>query len=208
MATSPRRSSDPGRQPDPWLLTDLITRLRRVLRASIRADYPWETLPMAQVEILQRLADEPNLRVSELAERHRLARNTVSTLIHQMVTSGLVSRHADERDRRAATLNLTALGRTQLAGWQQAHTERLARALTRLAAAERSAIGSAMPALARLVEELESEAAGRQLVSVARSAAPARPLRAQPTNALISANGPLSKISASGRYCPRRCRSR
>ncbi|HEX4791752.1 MAG TPA: hypothetical protein VH372_25020, partial [Actinospica sp.] len=26
-------------------LTDVVTRLRRVLRASIRADYPWESLP-------------------------------------------------------------------------------------------------------------------------------------------------------------------
>jgi hypothetical protein len=34
---------------DAWLLTDVITRLRRVLRSSIRSDYPWETLPMAKL---------------------------------------------------------------------------------------------------------------------------------------------------------------
>jgi len=45
----------PKQTVDAWLLTELVTRLRRVLRASIRTDYPWESLPMAQVELLQRL---------------------------------------------------------------------------------------------------------------------------------------------------------
>jgi hypothetical protein len=34
-------------------LTDVVTRLRRALRSSIRTEYPWESLPMAQVELLQ-----------------------------------------------------------------------------------------------------------------------------------------------------------
>ena len=40
-----------GRVSDASALTHVITRLRRALRRSIRSDYPWESLPMAQVEV-------------------------------------------------------------------------------------------------------------------------------------------------------------
>ncbi|HEU0206478.1 MAG TPA: MarR family transcriptional regulator [Pseudolysinimonas sp.] len=140
-----------------WQLTDVITRLRRVLRSSIRTDYPWETLPMAQVEILQRLSEEPGLRVSELAQRHRLATNTVSTLIQQMVVAGLVTRDPDEEDRRAVVLHLTELGHTNLAGWRHANQQRLTTALERLTRIERQSISTALPALAELASHLEHE---------------------------------------------------
>jgi DNA-binding MarR family transcriptional regulator len=140
---------------DAWLLTDVITRLRRVLRASIRSEYPWESLPMAQVEILQRLRDEPGLRVNDLAVRHRLANNTVSMLVQQLVEAGLVERAADPQDRRAVRLELSDNGERMLTEWLRAHEHRLALALDRLDAADGAAIASALPALARLVDELE-----------------------------------------------------
>jgi DNA-binding MarR family transcriptional regulator len=140
---------------DAWLLTDIVTRLRRVLRASIRSDYPWETLPMAQVEILQRLADEPGLRLRELATRHRLANNTVSTLIQQMVIADLVTRNPDPADRRAVQLFLTATGNELLSSWRQAHERRFESALDKLEPGDRSAVLAALPALSRLVEKME-----------------------------------------------------
>lgn len=145
---------------DAWLLTDLVTRLRRVLRASIRSDFPWETLPMAQVELLQRLAEEPGLRVSELARRHRLATNTVSNLVQQMVVSGLVVRDTDEGDRRAVTVALTDLGANAISAWRSAHEQRLDAALSALTTRERTAIAAALPALTRLVGELEWDESG------------------------------------------------
>lgn len=140
-----------------WLLTDVIIRLRRVLRYSVRRDYPWETLPMAQVEILQRLSEEPGLRVSELAGRHRLATNTVSALIQQMVLADLVTRVTDEEDRRAVVLRLTDLGKANLAGWRQANQERLTTAQQRLTEDQRRSITMALPALAELAGQLEQD---------------------------------------------------
>jgi DNA-binding MarR family transcriptional regulator len=140
---------------DAWVLTDVITRLRRVLRASIRRDYPWEKLPMAQVEILQRLHAEPGLRVNDLAERHRLANNTVSVLVQQLVVAGLVARATDLADRRAVRLELTDSGRSMLADWRQAHERRIDAALARLTLAERTALVAALPSLSRLVDELD-----------------------------------------------------
>ena len=94
-----------------WALADVVNRLRRVLRSSIRSEFPWERLPMAQVEILQRLAEEPGLRVTELAARQKLAINTVSNVIQQMVLAGSVQRREDPRDRRAVIIeHLTDTG--------------------------------------------------------------------------------------------------
>lgn len=141
---------------DVWTLTGVITRLRRVLRSSVRQEFPWESLPMAQVEVLQRLADEPGMGVSELADRQRLATNTVSGLVHQMVSSGLVKRRPRPGDRRAVSLSLTVTGKDILAAWQAANDKRLRQALERLPESYQDAIESAVPALAALASLLET----------------------------------------------------
>ncbi len=110
---------------------------------------------MAQVEILQRLDEEPGLRISELAERHRLAANTVSNLIQIMVVAGLVSRTAASDDRRAVVLRLTDSGKSSLEGWRRAHEQRIEHALNGLDTRDSRAIVTAMPALSRLITQLE-----------------------------------------------------
>lgn len=141
-------------------LTDLVARLRRVLRASIRADYPWESLPMAQVELLQSLAESAPARVGDLAARLRLAPSTVSGLISQMINAGLVERGTDPRDRRVAVVGLSEAGRGQLTEWNAAHQRRIAAALDELRPSERDAIDGALPALARLIEQLAQQRDG------------------------------------------------
>ncbi|MFE2726790.1 MarR family winged helix-turn-helix transcriptional regulator [Kitasatospora sp. NPDC059327] len=136
-------------------LTDVVTRLRRALRSSIRTDYPWESLPMAQVELLQTLAAAP-LRVGELAARQRLAPNTVSGLVGKLLDAGFVDRQADPGDRRTARIALTPAGLRQLDDWQHAHERRIASALGTLTAADREAVMQALPALDRLARALAS----------------------------------------------------
>jgi len=140
---------------DAWELTDVVTRLRRILRSSVRGDVPWESLPMAQVELLQRLDEESDLRVSDLAARHRLAANTVSTLVQQLVTAGLVERRPSVQDRRAVTLSLTPAGKSRLQEWLAAHETRLARALAELALDDQRVVVASIGPLSRLVEQLE-----------------------------------------------------
>ncbi|MDO0930348.1 MarR family winged helix-turn-helix transcriptional regulator [Streptomyces sp. DG2A-72] len=135
-------------------LTEAVTRLRRALRASIRTDYPWETLPMAQVELLQALGEHSPARISDLAARQRLAPSTVSGLIGQMITAGLVVREVDPADRRASVVTLAEAGREQLAAWTAAHERRMDAALGALDEGARVAIAGALPALFQLAEEL------------------------------------------------------
>jgi DNA-binding MarR family transcriptional regulator len=140
---------------DAWEFTDVVTRLRRVLRTGVRGDFPWESLPMAQVEILQRLGDEPDLRVGELAARQRLATNTVSSLVQQLVGAGLVERGSDPADRRVATVRLTEAGRARLGEWLAAHERRVAAALDALDSEDRRTVLAALGPLSRLVDHLE-----------------------------------------------------
>lgn len=153
--------TEPSDVRDAWELTDVITRLRRSLRSSVRSDVPWESLPMAQVELLQRLSDEPGLGVSELAERQRLARNTVSNLVQQMVVAGLLERRGRDDDRRAVTLTVTDQGRAQLSSWQRANEDRVREALEDVGPDERTVIAVALPALHRFADKLEERSGQR-----------------------------------------------
>jgi DNA-binding MarR family transcriptional regulator len=151
----PAARADPvGLDRDVRRLTEVVTRLRRVLRASIRTEYSWEALPMAQVELLQCLAERESTRVGELAGLLRLAPNSVSTLVQQLADAGYLHRERDPADRRAALLRLTPAGGAALAGWQRAHERRLGTALARLGDHDRTAILAALPALSSLVEAL------------------------------------------------------
>lgn len=142
---------------DATVLTDVITQLRRVLRRSIRTDYPWERWTMAQVEVLQTLDESGPIRINELAERLRLAQSTVSTLLGTLTTAKLVLRQSDPADRRASVVELTPDGRRDLSEWLAAHQRRIGSALGRLDAADRAAVLAALPALGRLVDALRSQ---------------------------------------------------
>ncbi|OIK02065.1 MarR family winged helix-turn-helix transcriptional regulator [Streptomyces monashensis] len=149
-----------GREPEARQLTEAVTRLRRALRSSIRTDYPWETLPMAQVELLQVLGEHSPARISDLAARRRLAPSTVSGLIGQMITAGLVTRDVDAADRRASVVALTDAGREKLTAWTTAHERRIDAALAALDDSARAAIKDALPALFQLAEHLGEPADG------------------------------------------------
>ncbi|MBM7368419.1 MarR family winged helix-turn-helix transcriptional regulator [Gordonia hydrophobica] len=141
-----------------WALTAAITQLRRSLRSSVREEFAWESLPMAQVEFLQRLDREPGLRIGDLARKHRMAVNTVSTLVNQMLKAGLVTRETVPEDKRAVMVVLTDEGRERLRAWTQANERRISAALAGLTADQRAAIDAAVPALGALAERLDQPA--------------------------------------------------
>jgi DNA-binding MarR family transcriptional regulator len=148
------RTRSGSAQLEAHLLTDHVTQLRRALRTSIRADIPWESLPMAQVELLHTLEEAAPARISDLAERLHLAHSTVSGLIAQMIDSGLVRRDTDPNDRRAAVVTVTEAGWAQLSEWREAHERRIAAALADLPEPDQQAIITALPALGRLTQLL------------------------------------------------------
>ncbi|MBO0731208.1 MAG: MarR family transcriptional regulator, partial [Acidimicrobiaceae bacterium] len=97
-------------------------------------------------------------RVSDLAERLRLAPSTASGLVAQLLRAGLVGRGVDPDDRRASVVTITRAGRTQLRHWTQAHVARIGDALDALPAAQRQAVIDAVPALGALATALVDQA--------------------------------------------------
>jgi DNA-binding MarR family transcriptional regulator len=110
---------------------------------------------MAQVELMQVLAEHSPARIGDLAVRQRLATSTVSGLIGQMIDSGLVARAVDPADRRASVVTLTDAGHAQLTAWVEAHEQRLDRALASLNTRDRAAVRAALPALLHIAAHLE-----------------------------------------------------
>jgi DNA-binding MarR family transcriptional regulator len=115
---------------------------------------------MAQVELLQVLGEHSPARISDLAARRRLAPSTVSGLIGQMTTAGLVARDVDAADRRASVVTLTDAGREKLAAWTVAHERRIDAALDALDGTSRAAVTNALPALFQLAEHLGEPSGG------------------------------------------------
>lgn len=144
--------------PDHERLAAVVTRLRRALRRGVRPSVPHEALPVAQVEVLQYLAETPGLRASDLTDRMLLAPTTVSTLVGQLLDRTLVERRPDPDDRRVWHLHLTVGGLAELNRWQQSTTGLLRPALTALTTQDRQAIRAALPALERLVGQLDAAA--------------------------------------------------
>ena len=140
------------------MLTEAVTRLRRALRASIRTELPRSrksSCPWPRSNSFQVLAEHPHARVSDLATRQRLATSTVSGLISQMITAGLVVRNTDPDDRRVCVVTLTDAGHAQADRLADAHERRLGSALTALDDTDRATVRAALPALLRLAEQLD-----------------------------------------------------
>jgi len=61
--------------------------------------------------VLVPLFEEDNLRMSELASRARLAKQTMTTMVRVVEQAGLVQRVRDAEDARATRVHLTERGR-------------------------------------------------------------------------------------------------
>ena len=106
-------SRTPG-EPDPSL-ADLVTaaarRLRRVWRAGLA---PWDLSPH-QGRALLVIALRPGLRLSDLADRLRIAPRSATEVVDGLAERGLVTRVPDPSDRRAVLVELTAAGHRTVA---------------------------------------------------------------------------------------------
>lgn len=137
-------------------VADLLGPLQRALRRRVREDSPLEPLPTAQVDLLRAVRMRPGATVGEMAAELRVAPNTASTLVQRLVAAGLLEREPDASDRRAMRLRLTPAAQARIDAWRERRQEVLDRALDGLRPAEREGLRSALPALRRLLAELES----------------------------------------------------
>jgi DNA-binding MarR family transcriptional regulator len=136
-------------------LAAATTRLRRALRRATRRRLPYEPLPHNQIDLLRLAGDRPGVSVAAAAAALSLAPNTVSTLVNELCSAGLLARGADDADRRVARLSPTVAGHARMAAWRDRRAVALAGALGVVAAGDREALRAALPALERLIDALE-----------------------------------------------------
>ncbi|HEY3715409.1 MAG TPA: MarR family transcriptional regulator [Jatrophihabitantaceae bacterium] len=124
--------------------------LRRQARRHAGRPWPVDTVSGAQVDLIRLVRRRPATSVAEAAEVLGLAANTVSTLVSQLVTAGVLERTPDPNDRRVARLALTATAQRRVDRWRDQRAAVLASALGSLSADDRTTLRQAAGILGRL----------------------------------------------------------
>ena len=108
--TRPATPTAPSRNNLGFLLSKAGQRWNEVLAKRFAARGFAEVRP-AYGSILIPLFEEDGLRMSELARRARLSKQTLTTLVPRLERDGLIERRDDPGDRRAALVFLTTRAR-------------------------------------------------------------------------------------------------
>jgi DNA-binding MarR family transcriptional regulator len=91
-----------------------LRRMVRGLRSAAEAIERDLRISAAQLFVLSELAQIPDQSVKDLAAVTMTTHSTVSQVVSQLISKGLVTRSADESDGRRAVLRLTRQGATLL----------------------------------------------------------------------------------------------
>src|SRR5579875_3711768 len=130
-----------------------LARVLRPTEASVAAD-----LTPTRVAVLLNTVRNGPIRLSEVAEQEGLNPTLLSRTVANLAQDGLVTRTADETDRRSAWLDATPAGRELAERIRAQRTHAVERALAELPAEDRTQIEAALPALEQLAEHLHREA--------------------------------------------------
>jgi DNA-binding MarR family transcriptional regulator len=88
----------------------------RALRINTRAIELKMGISLAQLFVLQQLAERPAESLNELAERTATHQSSVSVVVRRLVERGYVSRTASAADKRRIEIDVTPTGRALLGG--------------------------------------------------------------------------------------------
>jgi DNA-binding MarR family transcriptional regulator len=136
--------------PDTDLADDfsaLLVGIQRLVRRKLRQGQTEPRLRGAHVELLRLVMDSPGLRVSDAAKELCLAGNSVSTLVNQLATQGLLHRQVDPADRRAALLFATDEAVERIGAWRARRAALIEAVVADLSASDQAALAAALPAL-------------------------------------------------------------
>ena len=114
----------------------------RALRMNTREIESKIGMSLAQLFVLQVLAERPAGSLNELAARTATHQSSVSVVVRRLVDKGYVSRTKSTIDQRRVDLDLTANGRAILGGAPKTVQSRLLDALERLSPDELHSLAS------------------------------------------------------------------
>ena len=141
------------------LLTDVVPRLYRVLRAALDEDAALPTLE--QLRVMSRIGEGVHY-ASALASARQMRISAMTPVIEALARRRWISRHAEPEDRRRIRLELTASGRRALAAARQRTGDRLREVLRHGDSGDESIDVAAVAAwLERAVRNYDDERLGR-----------------------------------------------
>ena len=132
-------------------LRPVLLKLGRELRREVHA----LGVTGGQVALLVQIRKRKGGGARDLAAAERVSPAAMSGYIDRLEKAGLVTRVADERDRRRQVLALTDEGDRVLRSVRSRRTAWLAERMKRLSPEERAAIDAAVEPLLRLLEDDE-----------------------------------------------------
>jgi DNA-binding MarR family transcriptional regulator len=135
------------------VLQKTVIAIRRAARRLARANVP--ALPISETELLTLVAEMKGVGVKEAGRLLQISPNTVSTLVRSLVRRGLLKRLSDPSDGRAALLHLTGAGAARKEKVRRQMAKAMTNALLAMSEEDRRALEVALPALQRLLAELE-----------------------------------------------------
>lgn len=116
---------------------DAVRAVVRALRINTRAIELEIGISLAQLFVLQQVAERPATSLNDLAERTATHQSSVSVVVRRLVDRGLVTRRADTADKRRVQIEVTPAGQKLLVGAPETFQMRLMHALGELPAGER-----------------------------------------------------------------------
>jgi DNA-binding MarR family transcriptional regulator len=126
-----------------------LARLLRPTEAGFAAD-----LTPTRVAVLLNTVRNGPIRLAEVAEQEGLNPTLLSRTVANLAQDGLVTRVADEADRRSAWLDATPAGRELAETIRAQRTYAVQVALEELSVKDRSLVEAALPALEQLAKQL------------------------------------------------------
>jgi DNA-binding MarR family transcriptional regulator len=137
-------------------LVGLVQGLGRALVQATRAAGRLPALPESQIAVLRRLSHSGGRTPAQLADDLHLARPTISNLVRDLTADGLIERRPAPTDGRSVVLVPTARAEAMLNAFRQGRSEVMAHAMASLPPADRESLSAALPALARLLDQVRA----------------------------------------------------
>lgn len=148
-----RTSSIPPETSDPEVrrILDGLRRIVKVLRESSRDAQKVFGMSAAQLFALQKLAGQPPLSLSQLAQLTMTHESSISVVVRRLVERGLVNRTRSAADGRQVEITLTPEGKAVLKKAPAAATAKVIAGIEKLSVPERKELSMA---LGRLVDAM------------------------------------------------------
>jgi len=143
----------PGSQATRENLGFLLAKASRRRNELLQEAFAREGFPEVRASygsVLLPLFEEDGLRIGEIARRARLSKQTMTTMVRLAERDGLVERRADDGDRRATRVRLTAKGRRLIPVTESILDDLNEAAEGALGAAGTSQLGAALAKLSQL----------------------------------------------------------